>query len=157
MIRIWLGVIMLHNVKIKVTSLEDTLAFFASIGCRRFFVYGVIATETIHGLFMIIGFSLSSAPIKFIAVLVGAIFSWPNSKRWVNGYEYELFLAITSLAISVAYADKKYLTIKISIYRIKAIKSSSNGKLLPITPKRLGCSCCNSFLSKKVKKGQFIY
>ncbi|MFP7309801.1 DoxX family protein, partial [Enterococcus faecalis] len=30
-----------------------------------------------------------------------------------SGYEYELFLAITSLAILISYADKKYLTLKL--------------------------------------------
>ena len=70
-IRIWLGVTMLIHGVMKVTSLEDTLAFFASIG----FSFGLAS-----------GFS---------------------------GYEYELFLAITSLAILVSYADKKYLTLKL--------------------------------------------
>ncbi len=55
-IRIWLGVTMLIHGVMKVTSLEDTLAFFASIGLPSLFVYGVAAIELIGGLFMIIGF-----------------------------------------------------------------------------------------------------
>ena len=52
-IRIWLGVTMLIHGVMKVTSLEDTLAFFASIGLPSLFVYGVAAIELIGGLFMI--------------------------------------------------------------------------------------------------------
>ena len=55
-IRIWLGVTMLIHGVMKVTSLEDALAFFASIGLPSLFVYGVAAIELIGGLFMIIGF-----------------------------------------------------------------------------------------------------
>lgn len=38
-IRIWLGVTMLIHGVMKVTSLEDTLAFFASIGLPSLFFY----------------------------------------------------------------------------------------------------------------------
>ena len=88
-IRIWLGVTMLIHGVMKVTSLEDTLAFFASIGLPSPLV-----------------------SVGFIAVLVGAIFSFGLASGF-SGYEYELFLAITSLAILVSYADKKYLTLKL--------------------------------------------
>lgn len=55
-IRIWLGVTMLIHGVMKVTSLEDTLAFLLVLVCQVFFVYGVAAIELIGGLFMIIGF-----------------------------------------------------------------------------------------------------
>ncbi|VFA61061.1 DoxX [Enterococcus faecalis] len=60
---------------------------------------------------MIIGFLIPLVSVGFIAVLVGAIFSFGLASGF-SGYEYELFLAITSLAILVSYADKKYLTLK---------------------------------------------
>ena len=111
-IRIWLGVTMLIHGVMKVTSLADTLAFFGSIGLPSLFVYGVAAIELIGGLFMIIGFLIPLVSVGFIAVLVGAIFSFGLASGF-SGYEYELFLAITSLAILVSYADKKYLTLKL--------------------------------------------
>ncbi len=85
---------------------------FASIGLPSLFVYGVAAIELIGGLFMIIGFLIPLVSVGFIAVLVGAIFSFGLASGF-SGYEYELFLAITSLAILVSYADKKYLTLKL--------------------------------------------
>ena len=113
-IRIWLGVTMLIHGVMKVTSLEDTLAFFASIGLPSlFFIYGVAAIELIGGLFMIIGFFNSFGISRIHSSFSRSLFFSFGLASGFSGYEYELFLAITSLAILVSYADKKYLTLKL--------------------------------------------
>ena len=54
-IRIWLGVTMLIHGVMKVTSLEDTLAFLLVLVCQVFCLW-CSEIELIGGLFMIIGF-----------------------------------------------------------------------------------------------------
>lgn len=111
LLRIWLGITMLAHGLAKVTALSDTTAFFNSVGLPSLMVYLVAAIEVIGGAFMIIGLLIPLVALGFVAVLVGAIFTLKLSAGFLNGYEYELFLAVASLAILLMYGDKKYLRI----------------------------------------------
>ncbi|WP_036858787.1 DoxX family protein [Porticoccus hydrocarbonoclasticus] len=108
LLRISLGVIYIAHslyLKLVVFTLPGTAAFFASIGLPAIAAYATFIVEAIGGIALLLGYQVRWAALALIPVALGA--TWAHSGAgWVfsnagGGWEYPLFLAITTAVIAL--------------------------------------------------------
>ncbi|MEN9622201.1 MAG: hypothetical protein RLZZ67_635 [Candidatus Parcubacteria bacterium] len=112
LIRVGLALVFLAHGWAKVSGMENTIAFFASIGFSAIWAYIIAYTELIGGFLMLIGFGTGWAGIALAATMVGSIALVKLSKGFLGGYEFDLMLFLSAIAISLAGAGQytvKYL------------------------------------------------
>jgi len=105
LIRIGLGAVFIAHGLSKISNMNDTpgtISFFASVGLPVFFAYLVAYVELLGGLSMVLGIFTGWAGIALAIIMVVAIGLVKISKGFVGGYEFELVLFLSSLAISLA-------------------------------------------------------
>jgi len=112
LIRVGLVLVFMAHGWAKFTGMEDTLAFFASLGLPTFWAYVVAGAELIGGFCMLIGFGTGWAGVALAATMVGSITLVKISKGFMGGYEFDLMLFLSAIAISLSGAGEytaKYL------------------------------------------------
>ncbi|KAA9130188.1 DoxX family protein [Marinihelvus fidelis] len=105
-LRIALGVIFLAHsayLKVMVFTVPGTVGFFQSLGLPGFAAYATMAAEIIGGVALILGWRVREAAAVLTVVSLGA--TWVHSGAgWLftnegGGWEYPLFLAVTSFVL----------------------------------------------------------
>ncbi|KRN76015.1 DoxX family protein [Weissella minor] len=117
MIKIMLGITMAWHGFAKVTDLQGTGQFFASLGLPTQMALMIGLIELIGGIMMIAGVLVPIVALLFVGVLAGAIVTVKLQSGFLNGYEYELFLLVVSAGMGLFYADDKYLQRMLAIIR----------------------------------------
>jgi len=104
LLRVTLGVMWLvHSAYLKlfVFTVPGTVAFFQTLGLPGFSAYAVIVTEIVGGILLIAGVRVRATSAVLAVVAFGA--TWAHADAgWLftnegGGWEYPLFLAMTSL------------------------------------------------------------
>lgn len=107
LIRIFLGITMFVHGFSKLTNLSGTESFFTSLGLPAFMAILVGLIEVIGGVMMVVGLFIPLVALAFTGILLGAIFTSKLKLGFLNGFEYELFLAVTSFGVGLNYLSKK--------------------------------------------------
>jgi putative oxidoreductase len=117
LLRVSLGVMFLaHSVVLKLFTfgLAGTAGYFASIGLPAGLAYVVFAAEAIGGALLIANVATAWVSLALIPVLAGAF--WVHAGNgWVfsaagGGWEYPLFLIVTSVVVSLQAAAARSRT-----------------------------------------------
>lgn len=113
LIRVSLALVFIAHGWDKVTGIDGTIAFFGKIGIPAFLAYVVAYVELLGGISMLIGFATGWAGVLLAATMAGAIVIVKLSKGFVGGYEFDLTLFLSAIAVSLAgpgsYTFKKFL------------------------------------------------
>ncbi|GEM_PF-306490 len=106
LVRIMSGVSMLVYGIAKATDLQSTLGFFGSMGVPTFMTYLVITIDIVGGIFMIGGVLVPLVALGFVCVLATSMVMLGLDLGFAGGYELELVLLISSIAVGLACFDK---------------------------------------------------
>lgn len=98
-LRVSLGITFLTHGLQKIAGFEGIVTFFVSIGLPAMLAYVVTAIETVGGACLIVGLFTRTAAAAIIMVMLGAIFSVKIGKGFINGYEFEVSLLTTAVAL----------------------------------------------------------
>ncbi len=105
-LRVALGIIYLAHsayLKVMVFTVPGTVGFFQSLGLPGFAAYATMAVEIIGGIALILGWRVREAAAALTVVSLGA--TWVHAGNgWLftnegGGWEYPLFLAVTSFVL----------------------------------------------------------
>lgn len=109
LLRLGLAAVFLYHGAGKVMNLTGTVTFFDSLGVPAFLTYLVTAGEIGIGLSMLFGVFTKYFGYLTVVIMLGAIYlvHWKNGFNFmVGGYEYNLFLILSALAVSFAGPGK---------------------------------------------------
>ena len=121
LLRITLGVIFIAHslyLKVFVFTIAGTVGFFESLGLPGFLAYVTLFVEGIGGILLIVGFQSRWVGLALVPIALGA--TWAHSGAgWIfsnagGGWEYPLFLAITSGVIAIQGSGALSIDEKIS-------------------------------------------
>lgn len=109
LLRVGVGTVFVFHGYQKLTTMEQTIGFFATIGVSAFWTYAVAWTEFIGGLLLIGGLFVRYAGLALAIVMAFAVYlvHLQNGFSLQNGgYEYALLLLLASLALSFMGAGR---------------------------------------------------
>ncbi len=112
LVRVGLALVFLAHGWEKISGIEDTITYFASLNMSPVWAYLVAYTEFIGGLLMLVGFGTGWAGVALATTMVGSIVMVKLGKGFVGGYEFDLMLFLSAISISLAGAGEytvKYL------------------------------------------------
>jgi uncharacterized membrane protein YphA (DoxX/SURF4 family) len=112
LVRVGLALVFLAHGWEKISGMEYTIQYFASLNLSPVLAYLVAYTEFIGGLLMLVGFGTGWAGVALAATMVGSIVMVKLGKGFVGGYEFDLMLFLSAISISLAGAGDytlKYL------------------------------------------------
>ena len=102
LLRLCLGITFLAHGLQKISGFAGIVKFFASLGLPTVAVYLVTGIETIGGIALILGLFTRIAAAAISFVMLGAIFTVKLSMGFVGGYEFELSLLISAIALALS-------------------------------------------------------
>ncbi len=105
LIRLSLAIVFLSHGIAKLSDMDSTIAFFGSLGVSAFFAWIVAITETLGGLFMLVGIWTCVTGTALAIIMIMAIIL-VKSKMGFPAMELEIVLLASSLAIAFAGAGK---------------------------------------------------
>lgn len=109
LLRIGVGTVFVFHGYQKLTAMDQTVGFFATIGISAFWTYAVAWTEFAGGLLLIVGLFVRYAGLALAIVMAFAVYlvHLKNGFNLANGgYEYALLLLLASLALSFMGAGR---------------------------------------------------
>ena len=106
LIRVGLGAVFVIHGWEKVTNMEGTIGFFASLGLSSIWAYVVAYIELIGGLAVLLGSFTGWAAMLLAAVMVGAIGMVKLEQGFLGGYEFDLVLFLSAVAVALAGPGK---------------------------------------------------
>lgn len=106
LVRVGLALVFMAHGWDKIVAMSDTVTFFSSIGLSPVFAYLVAYTEFIGGLAMLLGVFTGWAGILLAITMLGAIGKVKLNLGFVGGYEFDLVLFLSAIAISLSGAGK---------------------------------------------------
>lgn len=105
LLRVSLGTMWIAHALLKwlVFTLPGTAAYFDSVGLVGWLAYPVFFAELIGGIALVLGIYARHVALALVPIMVGATFVHIDN-GWVHtstggGWEYPLFLIITSIAL----------------------------------------------------------
>ena len=104
LVRVGLALVFMAHGWEKVSNMQDTIGFFASISLPAFVAYAITYIELIGGFLMLIGVGTGWAGIALAATMVGSIGMVKLGRGFLGGYEFDLMLFLSSIAISLSGA-----------------------------------------------------
>ena len=117
LLRIIIGITFLVHGIAKLEDINGVIGFFGSLGLSAFFAYAVAFIETIAGAALILGFLTKIASVLIFIVIAGAIITVKFKAGFLGGFEYDLVL-IASL-IAIFFTGNSFLSIDRLIFRKK--------------------------------------
>ncbi len=101
LLRIALGVIFIAHGWDKIQNMQATIGFFATLGFGSFVAYLVAYVEFLGGLAVLLGVAMRQATLALAIVMVFAIYLVKAYKGLLGGYEIDLMLLATALALAI--------------------------------------------------------
>lgn len=102
LVRVGLALVFIAHGWDKLSNMEGTVAFFSSIGLSSVWAYVIAYVELIGGIAMLLGVFTGWAGVLLAATMVGAIGIVKISKGFIGGYEFDLVLFLSAIAVSLA-------------------------------------------------------
>lgn len=108
-VRVGLASVFIYHGWMKISGMEGTVGFFASLGLGSFWAYLVAWVELLGGILMLVGVKVREMGVLFAIIMLVAIYTvhWKNGFNVMNGgYEFQFTLLLSSLAMVFAGAGK---------------------------------------------------
>lgn len=105
LLRIGVGIVFIFHGWMKFENLEMTKGFFVNVGLPSVLVYIIATIELIGGIAILFGLFTDIASILLAFVMAGAIL-FVQLKSGFSGFEFELVLLLSSLAIAFSSPGK---------------------------------------------------
>jgi putative oxidoreductase len=102
LVRVGLGLVFLAHGWDKITSIDEVISYFASFEVSAFWAYVVAYVEFIGGIAIFIGLFTGWAGVLLAASMVGSIAMVKLTQGFIGGYEFDLMLFLSAIAISLA-------------------------------------------------------
>ncbi|HEY9480625.1 MAG TPA: DoxX family protein [Candidatus Paceibacterota bacterium] len=102
LVRVGLALVFLAHGSDKLTNMADTVAFFGTLGLSAFWAYLIASVEIIGGVAMLLGVWTGWAGVALAATMVGSIGLVKLSHGFIGGYEFDLMLFLSAIAISLS-------------------------------------------------------
>jgi len=102
LIRIALGIMFLIDGLDKFGDIDITGAFFSTLGLGIFWVYLFVAVEIVGAILMLVGIGTGWAGVALALTMIAAAVMTAMSDGSIPGYEFDLTLFLSALAISLA-------------------------------------------------------
>lgn len=102
LVRIGLAAVFIVHGWGKFVNMEATGDFFATIGLPATVVYLVAAIELLGGIAMLLGIGTTAAGIGLAIVVIGAIVKVKWAQGFSGGWEFDLVLFLSALAVGAA-------------------------------------------------------
>jgi putative oxidoreductase len=106
LIRVGLASVFIAHGWDKISDMDATVNFFLSLKLSAFWAYSVAYIEIIGGFSMILGVFTGWSGLLLAADMIGAIALVKINKGFLYGYEFDLVLFLSALAISLAGPGK---------------------------------------------------
>lgn len=103
LLRVVLGAVFIAHGWAKISGMEGTVGFFASLGLPAFMAYVVAWVEFLGGIAVILGVFTRIAAYLLAITMVVAIFLVKIKAGFLGGYELDLILLASALV--VAWSD----------------------------------------------------
>ncbi len=100
LLRFVLGAIFIAHGFGKIQGIGGTITFFASLGLGAFFAYLVAWIEFLTGIAMLFGIFTRIAGYLIAAIMFVAIITVKIKRGFMGGYELDLLILVSALAIS---------------------------------------------------------
>jgi putative oxidoreductase len=105
LIRVALAVVFLVHGVMKLSNMDGTIGFFASLGMGAFWAWAVAIVETVGGALMLLGVWTTLTGIALAVIMLVSIFA----VKWSMGYlafELDFVLLLAALAVATSGAGK---------------------------------------------------
>lgn len=102
LVRVGLSLVFIAHGYDKLTNMEGTVGFFSSIGLSAVWAYVIAYVELLGGAAMLLGVFTGWAGVLLAATMVGAIGLVKISKGFLGGYEFDLVLFLSSIAVALS-------------------------------------------------------
>ncbi len=102
LVRVGIGAIFVAHGWDKISDMPGTIAFFTSLHLPVFVAYLVAYVELLGGISMLIGVCSGWAGVLLAANMIGAMGLVKLSRGFLGGYEFELLIFLSVIAISLA-------------------------------------------------------
>jgi uncharacterized membrane protein YphA (DoxX/SURF4 family) len=113
LVRVGLALVFLAHGSDKFSSMADTIGFFGQLGLSPFWAYLIATVEVLGGIAMLLGIFTGWAGVALAATMVGSIGLYKLSHGFIGGYEFDLMLFLSAIAISLsgpgAYTVKRII------------------------------------------------
>ena len=113
LLRLGLAAVFFFHGLDKLNNIDGVIGFFSSLGLSAFFAYLVAIVETLGGLALFLGLWVEKTALALSVVMLIAIYLVKFSKGFFSGYEFDLLLLLSSLALSMmgsgSYTVKHWL------------------------------------------------
>jgi uncharacterized membrane protein YphA (DoxX/SURF4 family) len=100
LVRVVVGLVFIVHGWDKIGNIEGVIGFFGSLGLPSIFAYLVGWTEFLGGLAVLLGLFYKYAAYLLAIVMVGAIYLVKFKMGFSGGYEFDLLLLVSALAIA---------------------------------------------------------
>lgn len=100
LLRVVLGIIFIAHGWAKVSGMEGTIGFFASLGLPAFAAYVVAYVEFLGGIAVLLGVFSRIAAYLLAVTMVVAIFLVKIKAGFLGGYELDLILLASALVVA---------------------------------------------------------
>lgn len=125
LLRLALGIIFISHGWMKIAVMSDTVSFFSNLGLPAIVAYLVAGIELLGGISILLGLCVKTAGWLLAAVMLGAIIYVKSDMNLVGGYELDLILLASALAVALI-GPGKFALQKSSCTACKA-KGEENG------------------------------
>ncbi|WP_377891653.1 DoxX family protein [Alkalihalobacillus sp. R86527] len=129
-IRLALGILFFSHGFFKFSDgIENTVAFFETIGLSGFLAYVVGIIELTGGVLMILGFGTRVVGVLFSIILIGALLTVKRSTGMLGGYELDIALLAMAFSLILGgggplslwdFLKKKGWTIEITSQKVES-------------------------------------
>lgn len=107
LVRVGLAAVFIAHGWDKLSDMDSTVKFFTNVvHISAFWAYLVAYVELLGGISMLIGFGTGWSGILLAMTMIGAIALLKISKGFVGGFEFDLVLFLSAIAISFAGPGK---------------------------------------------------
>jgi len=109
LVRVVLGAVFIVHGLEKIQNIDGVIGFFGSLGLPALLAYVVAWSEFVGGIVVLLGiFHYRKAAYLLALIMVGAIYLVKFNKGFSGGYEFDLLLLVSALAVASA-KDMPYL------------------------------------------------
>ncbi len=106
LIRVGLAAVFVTHGWMKLSNMDATVGFFATLGLSAAIAWAVSLIEFVAGLLMLAGAYTCVAGGLLAIVMIGAIATVKGRMGFVGGYEFDLMLLLSAVGVALAGPGK---------------------------------------------------
>lgn len=106
LIRVGLAAVFIVHGWMKLSNMDATVGFFATLGLSAAIAWAVALIEFVGGLMMLVGAYTCVAGGLLAIVMIGAIATVKGQMGFVGGYEFDLMLLLSAVGVMMTGPGK---------------------------------------------------